>query len=54
MTHSIQPRTRKYVKGFGFSSFARNLSDKYGKKILDAAIKTELKCSKNYFQKRNP
>ena len=32
MTHySIEPRARKYVKEYGLLSFARNLSDKYGK-----------------------
>ena len=30
--YSIEPITRKYVKGYLFLSFARNLSDKYGKK----------------------
>ena len=29
----IEPRIGKYVKGYGFLSFARNLSDKYGKKF---------------------
>ena len=28
--YSIEPRTRKYVKGHGFLSFTRNLSNKYG------------------------
>ena len=27
--HSIEPRARKYVKGYGFLSFARNFSNKY-------------------------
>ena len=30
MRYSIEPRKRKY----GFSSFARNLSKKYGKQLL--------------------
>ena len=35
MTHgSIEPRSRKYVKGYGFLSFTRNLSAKYGKNYL--------------------
>ena len=29
--YSIEPRTRKYVKGYGFLSFAKNLSKKYKK-----------------------
>ena len=35
--YSIEPRTRKYVKGYWFLSFLRNLSNKYGKKLLDTA-----------------
>ena len=38
---SIQPRTREYViKGYSFLSFARNLSKKYGRNLLDATTKT--------------
>ena len=29
--YSIEPRTREYVKGYGFLSFTRNLPNKYGK-----------------------
>ena len=35
---SIEPRTRKNVKGYGFLSFARNMSNKYGNP-LDTATK---------------
>ena len=35
-------RTRKYVKKYGFLSFAKNLSNKYLKEILDAAPKRGL------------
>ena len=43
MTHySIEPRTRKQIKVYGFLSLARNLSYKYGKKLLDNATKTGL------------
>ena len=31
MRYSTEPRFRKYVKGYGFLSFARKLGDKYGK-----------------------
>ena len=31
MGYSIEPGTRKYVKGYGFLSFAKNLSNKYKK-----------------------
>ena len=40
--YSIEPRTRKYVKGYGFLSFAR----KYKKQLLDTgldAVKTSSK-----------
>ena len=40
MRHSIEPEYRKYVKGYGFLSFARNFNNKYGKKIMDTATKT--------------
>ena len=35
MRYSIEPRERKYVKGYGFISFARNFSDKYSKYLMD-------------------
>ena len=48
--HSVEQRARKYVKGYRFLSFARNLFDKYGKKLLDTATKTGADAGKNYFQ----
>ena len=32
--YSMEPRTRKYVERYGFLSFMRNPSNKYGKKLL--------------------
>ena len=46
VSYSIESRTRKYVKGYGFLSFARNPSNKYGKQLLDAATKTRLNALK--------
>ena len=54
MRHSIEPRERIYVKGYGFLSFAKNmgksLSSKYGQTLQDStkqsstdAIKTASK-----------
>ena len=54
MRYSIEPRDRIYVKGYGFLSFAKNmsksLSNKYSQKLLDSdktsttdAIKTSSK-----------
>ena len=43
MMHSIEPKDRIYVNGFGSFSFAKNmgkiLSNKYGQKLLDSAKK---------------
>ena len=38
MRYSIEPRERRYVKGYGFMPFARNLSDKYSKYLMDKGI----------------
>ena len=40
MRHSLEPEYRKYVKGYGFLSFARNFGDRYGKKLMDTAAST--------------
>ena len=38
MRYSIEPRERRYVKGYRFMSFARNFSDKYSKYLMDKGI----------------
>ena len=44
MRYSIEPKDRIYVKGYEFLSFAenigKNLSNKYGQKLLDSAKKS--------------
>ena len=40
--YSIDLKTRKYVEGCWLLSLARNLSNKYKKKILNAATKVGL------------
>ena len=40
MRYSTEPKFRKYIKGYGFWSFARKFVDKYGKKLMDTATKT--------------
>ena len=40
MRYWLEPRDRIYVKEYGFISFARSMSNKYGKKIVDAARKS--------------
>ena len=55
MRHSIEPKFRKYVKGYGFLSFAKKFNNKYGKKLIDTATKTGIDAaktaSKNCFKK---
>ena len=37
MRYSVEPRERRFVKGYGFLSFARNSNDKYSKSLMDAS-----------------
>ena len=46
MRYSTEPKFRKYVKGYGFLSFARKFGDKYGKKLMDTATKTGIDAAK--------
>ena len=46
MRYSAEPKYRKYVKGYGFLSFAKQIGDKYGKKLMDTATKTEINATK--------
>ena len=46
MRYSIEPRFRKYFKGYGFLSFAKNFVNKYGKKLMDTANKTRMDAAK--------
>ena len=50
MRYSIEPRDRVYVKGYGFLSFAKNvgknLSNKYGQKLLDSNKKSTIDAIK--------
>ena len=53
--YPLELRTRKYVKGYGVLSFAKNLSNKYGKQLIDTATKTGLDAlktgsNKEFFQ----
>ena len=42
MCYSIEPRERRYVEGYGFLSFARNLNNKYGQTFVDSAKKSAI------------
>ena len=50
MRYSIEPRDIIYVKGFGFSSLAKNvaksLSNEYDQKLLDSAKKSTRDATK--------
>ena len=46
MRYSIEPKFRKYVKMYGFLSFARKFSNKYGKKLMDTTTKTGTDAAK--------
>ena len=50
-TRKLSPRTRKYVKGYKFLSFARILSNKYRIILLDTSTKTRLGVLKNASKK---
>ena len=49
--YSIEPRTKRYVKGYGFLPFARNLPNKYGKQLMAAATETGLDALKTASKK---
>ena len=46
MWYSTEPKFRKYVKGYGFLSFAEKFGNKYGKKLMDTAAKTGMDAAK--------
>ena len=46
MRYSTHPEFRKFVKGYGFLSFARKCGDKYGKTLIDTATKTGIDAAK--------
>ena len=46
MRYSTEPRFRKYVKGYGFLSFARKFGNKYGTKLMDTASKSGMDAAK--------
>ena len=35
MRYQFEPKSRKYVKRYGFLSFAKKFGDEYGEKIID-------------------
>ena len=64
MRHSIEPRGRRCVRGYGFLTFAKNmgahvnkvakkLNNKYGQKLVDAAKKSPTDALKISCKKSN-
>ena len=51
MRYSIEPRERRYIKGYGFLSFAKNFGNKYGKQLMNTAIKTGANFNSKYGKK---
>ena len=46
MTYSTDNKIRRYVKGYGFMTFAKTLGSKYGKKIMNKGISAASKLIK--------
>ena len=51
MRYSLEPTYRRYVKGYGFLSFARKFGDTYGKKLMNTATKTGINAAKKFGDK---
>ena len=51
MRYSLEPSYRKYVQGQGFMSFAKNVGNKYGRKIFDKSIDVSNKYGRKILDK---
>ena len=51
MRYSLEPYYRRYVQGQGFLSFARDIGNKYGKKIFDKSLDVGKSMKKNMVKK---
>ena len=51
MTYRTDNKIRRYVKGYGFMSFAKNLGSKYGKKIMNKGISAASKFNQSKYRK---
>ena len=51
MRYSSEPSYRKYVRGHGFMSFAKNIRNKYGKELFDKSMDVSKKYGKKYGNK---
>ena len=51
MRYLLELHHRRYVQGQGFMSFAKNIGNKYGKKIFDKSIDVSKSMKKKYGKK---
>ena len=51
MRYSLEPSYIRYVQGQGFMSFAKNIGNKYGKKIFDKSINVGKSMENKYGKK---
>ena len=51
MSYRTDNKIRRYVKGYGFMSFAKNLGSKYGKKIINKGISAVSKFNQSKYKK---
>ena len=51
MRYSLKPHYRKYVQGQGFMSFAKNMGNKYDKKLFDKSMDVSKKYGKKFGNK---
>ena len=49
MTYRTDNKIRRYVKGYGFMSFAENLGSKYGKKFMNKGISAAFKFNQSKY-----
>ena len=51
MRYLLEPSFRRSVQGQGFMSFAKNIGNKYGRKLFDKSIDVGKKMSNKYGRK---
>ena len=51
MRYSLEPSYRRWVQGQGFMPFAKNVGNKYGRKIFDESIDVGKSMKKNMVKK---
>ena len=51
MRYSLEESYKRYVQGQGLMSFAKNIGNKYGRKIFDKSIDVGKSMKKNMVKK---